>query len=108
VGGDGYVIRFAGLAGIHSGPGAIPEPGQYLVDADPDAHDGRGSATWTTDHHQARLFAHQMEAFNYWRAQSTVRPRRPDGQPNRPLTACSIEVVHLSHAIQEGPDIRTD
>jgi len=39
-------------------------PGQYLKAYDPEAHDGRGKAEWTAD--------------------------RPDGRPNRPLTAFTV------------------
>jgi hypothetical protein len=90
-----YIIRFVGLAGMHTGPGAVPEPGQYLVEADVEAHDGRGAATWSTDPDEAKHFANAGDAFTYWRQQSTLRPLRDDGKPNRPLTSCSVEVTKL-------------
>lgn len=96
-----YVIRYAGLAGIVTGPGHPPALGDYLVTADVEAHDGRGSVTWSADPGQALLFDNHLEAFNFWRQQSTLRPVRPDGQPNRPLTAFSAEVVQLTQAVQE-------
>ena len=96
-----YVIRFAGMAGIHIGPGELPEAGDYLAAYDPDANDGRGAVTWTPDWEQARLFDNHKDAFDFWRQQSKVLPIREDGKPNRPLTACSIEVTTLDRAVEE-------
>lgn len=72
--------------------GVLPAP-VFLKDADIEAHDGRGSATWTVDRAEAKQFADFIAAFEFWRAQSTKRPLREDGEPNRPLTAftCSFE-----------------
>lgn len=35
-------------------------------------------------------FADLAAALEFWRTTSVVRPRRPDGEPNRPLTCLTI------------------
>jgi hypothetical protein len=69
--------------------------GAWLKSYDPEAHDGRGDATWTNDPAQAQQFASAMEAHRFWRQPSRTRPRRADGQPNRPLTAFSVSIEAL-------------
>ncbi len=95
-----YVIRTWGVAGMP--PAGEPHvAGQYLVSSDVDAFDGRGHADWTVDRAKARRFASPVEATEEWRRQSTVRPLRPDGKPNRPLSSYTVEIVPLEGA--EGP-----
>lgn len=67
--------------------------GQYLVECDVDARDGRGAVLATEDPAKARRFADVGEAMDYWRRVSTVLPLRPDGKPNRPLTAYTVEIL---------------
>ena len=62
----------------------------WLQDADIEANDGQGMVTFTSDRDRAKRFNSPTAAAAYWRTQSTVRPRRPDGRPNRPLTAFSM------------------
>jgi hypothetical protein len=69
--------------------------GMLVKAHDPNMRDGRGWTEWTDDERFARRFRSPVEALDFWRQQSTVRPLRPDGKPNRPLTAYSIEVVKL-------------
>lgn len=64
--------------------------GQALKAFDPDARDGRGLVVWTRDRAQALRFASLGDAVETWKRQSHVRPIRPDGQPNRPLTAYNV------------------
>lgn len=64
--------------------------GDYLEWSDPDAKDGFGDDRWTTDLAKAKKFDSFMEAMECWKAQSTVRPLRDDGRPNRPMTAYSV------------------
>jgi len=73
-----------------------PETGRYLRDFDVGAHNGRVDdfPIPTTDKiEEARHFANAGEALTFWQTQSRVRPLRPDGDPNRPLTAFTVEVV---------------
>jgi hypothetical protein len=64
--------------------------GPYLEFSDPDAKFGFGDERWTDDLAKAKRFASFREAMECWKAQSSVRPYRPDGKPNRPLTAFSV------------------
>lgn len=70
-----------------------PEQGQYLCDYDPDGANGRGIIRWTPDITKALIFRNMDAAMDTWRLQSKRIPLRPDGQPNRPLTAYSIELA---------------
>jgi hypothetical protein len=65
--------------------------GPYLQSSDPDAHLGQGDETWTDELSEAKRFATFMDAMDCWKAQSTLRPFRSDGRPNRPLTAYSVQ-----------------
>ena len=67
--------------------------GCYLADYDPDGNDGWGAAAWTADPGAALTFDSRMAALTLWRTPSTVRPVRPDGEPNLPLTSFSIELT---------------
>jgi hypothetical protein len=67
--------------------------GTYLHSADFDANAGIGDMAFTSDPQRAMRFADARAALELWRTQSTVLPLRPDGKPNRPLTALTIEIV---------------
>lgn len=87
------VIVCEGIAGAgHFTPQML---GQYLEMFDPDAYEGRGAAKWTDQKERALKFPNAGAALEEWRRASTVRPLRPDGQPNRPLTAFSVGIVRL-------------
>lgn len=62
---------------------------------DPALSDRTGLADWTGNRAEAITFTSYAEAMEFWRQPSTVKPRRPDGKPNRPLTAYTVEVVPL-------------
>jgi hypothetical protein len=83
------VLRVVELA---SG-GSCREAGRYVVACDVDARDGRGEARFTDDPYHAMTFAAAADALAYWQRISNVKPLRPDGQWNRPLTAYSMEVA---------------
>jgi hypothetical protein len=70
--------------------------GLYLKGYIPDTDaEGRGDITVTSDLREAKQFRDIAEAWEFWKQQSKVYPIRPDGKPNRPLTAWTItfEVV---------------
>lgn len=69
-----------------------PVDGTYLVQMDVDARAGRGMVETSLDRTKARQFDSAAAALEYWRRPSTVTPTRPDGKPNRPLTAYTVEV----------------
>lgn len=79
--------------------GPSPFEGQYLASYDADAGPHvypTGTLTATPHKSDALRFASAVEAFALWRSTSTRTPVRPDGRPNRPLTAWTIEVVPAS------------
>lgn len=81
-----YVIQ------VHTPP---PIEGYYVVDFDFDARDGRGFGTFSADVELAKRFDTLRDAMTFWRTRSTLRPYRPDGLPNRPLTAHTVEIFKL-------------
>ena len=89
-----FVLRIVSDAGGR----ATEHEGRYVVDCDVDARRGRGVLKTSDSPLEARQFDNALEAMEYWRRQSNVTPLRPDGQPNRPLTAYSVEVRPLQMA----------
>jgi hypothetical protein len=83
----------------------LPEKGAFLRSFDPNANDGRGDVVWTTDLRDARAFLAKEDAWAEWNQVSTTRPMRPDGKPNKPLTAWNILVVPSSD-YENGPAVR--
>jgi hypothetical protein len=90
------VIQIVGLA--TGGPSLFD--GEYLVDYDPDREgvspDGEPmlAVLRTTPRlEEARRYTPE-EAFECWRRKSTRWPRRPDGKPNRPLTAFTVTMFN--------------
>jgi len=69
--------------------------GEYICDCDVDALGGFGLITFTHDRNNAKRFKDQAAAFEFWRRQSRVKPLRPDGKPNRPLTAYNVTFEEL-------------
>lgn len=86
-----YVIRAVAFADGE----ACPIAGQFVKSMDVDAYNGRGLVDYTEDASRAKQFETFEAAFAFWQTQSTVRPLRRDGKPNRPLTAttCAIEKI---------------
>lgn len=84
-----YVIVCLGLP---IPPFETPWDGCYLREYDPDGDRGRGRVVWTRDRNSAMQFINSAAATSCWQQVSTVRPTRPDGKPNRPLTAFTVTV----------------
>lgn len=72
----------------------LPDP-SYLRHYDPEAHDGQGDMTYTSDPHLAMKFSSLHDAFACYQRQSKTRPTRNDGRPNKPLTAFTISVENV-------------
>jgi hypothetical protein len=70
--------------------------GNYLQSFDVEAYDGRGDATFTPHISEALKFDSVSDAMECWRKQSQTRPLRPDGKPNRPLTAFNVSPERIS------------
>lgn len=96
-----YVIRYQGLVGRAAIPGRVPI-GAYLRSFDVEAHDGRGEANWTMLPQQAMKFRDAAAATWAWRTRSAKRPNRPDGRPNRPLTAFNVAIEPLEGTAHES------
>lgn len=59
----------------------------YVPDTDPE---GRGDLVVTHDTLAAKRFPDFIDAVSFWKQQSKRNPLRPDGKPNRPLTAYTV------------------
>jgi hypothetical protein len=70
-----------------------PHNGRYLVTANPNTRFGMLQATSTDDIDKAMRIEDAVAFHKLWAAVSEVQPVRPDGKPNRPLTALTIELV---------------
>lgn len=89
------VIVFRGLNGsLYAG--TAPTDGQFLMEFDPEYAEGLGWSDWTSDLAKAMKFVSERAAAECWRTQSKTRPLRIDMQPNRPLTAMSVEILDES------------
>lgn len=70
-----------------------PHDGRFLVAWNPHQPYGTLAVTSTDDISKARRFSGVFRAISDARTISRVQPRRPDGLPNRPLSALTFEVV---------------
>ena len=98
--GKAFVIQLIGPAGLAI---RTPHDGRYLVECDVDGvEQGNliGLIVSTDQLEEAKLFPSVADALLYWKRQSTTIPLRPDGRPNRPLTAYTVEVEPVT--IEEG------
>ena len=83
------MLRFA------SNPRANQVAGTYVKEHDPNGHGGIGTLVLTWDIASARQFQSFADAKAAWAAQSTIKPLREDGKPNRPLTAYTVDIINL-------------
>ena len=67
--------------------------GQLLKNYDPDFMGGLGRADWTHDASRALKFDDHKAALEFYRQTSRVKTTRPDGRPNRPLTAFNLSFI---------------
>lgn len=91
------VIKIEGL--INGQP--TPFDGEYLVEYDPErdgtAPDGSpmlAHIVTTPDLAEAKKFPDFIEAAECWKRVCKRTPRRPDGKPNRPLTAFTVAILN--------------
>jgi hypothetical protein len=80
-----------------------PPTGAWLESYDPSAANGRGVVAWTTDAAKAARFPSPQAAFRAWRSSPRCHPTRPDGKPNRPLTAYTVAIEPLPAAAAAAP-----
>ena len=89
-----YVIKFEGLEGtVNIGEFPPAETDAYLAYYDPDARNGGGEMIWTTKLDDALGFTTAASAVEFYRQVSKAQPIRPDGEPNRPLTAFTVSIL---------------
>jgi hypothetical protein len=86
-----YVMRQMGTAYGQK----LPGDGQFLADFDFEADDGVGEICLTPDPASAKHFADLEELQAFYRTSPACRPLRPDGKPNRPLTAANWAIEKL-------------
>lgn len=91
-----YVIR----AIVWADGGACAFSGQYLQAFDPQDSGGLDTVIFTPEHTKAKTFQTSTAALEFWRTQSHSVPVRPDGKPNRPLTAITVEIFDLDQEQQ--------
>lgn len=82
-----FVIQIMGPVG-----GRMPPVPTYVLDFDPNADGGRGNVIMTQKREEAKRFDSTKQAYEFYMTQSTTVPLRPDGRPNRPLTAYNITI----------------
>lgn len=77
-----------------------PADGEYVVEYDPSrpGRDANGEEllchlVTTPDPNEALELPTKMEAFELWRSVDQRQPLRPDGRPNRPLTAYTVDIL---------------
>jgi hypothetical protein len=87
------------IEGLVNG-GSTPFDGEFLVEYDPErdgtAPDGSpmfAHVVTTPDPDQAKKFPDFIEAAECWKRVCKRTPTRPDGKPNRPLTAFTVKFV---------------
>lgn len=84
------VVKIIGAA---DGMTRTPFDGKYVVDWNPHVLYGELFIQTTDKESEARIFEDAKEALDEWQAISELDPLRPDGRPNRPLTAVHIVVL---------------
>ena len=72
-----------------------PHANHWLQHFDHEADNGQGHGVFTLDPDYAMRFPSAAEAMQFWNRQSKVRPRRPDGRPNKPMTALTVVIETL-------------
>lgn len=87
-----HVLQVVGLA---NGEPTDAE-GLYVVSYTPDGHGGRGDLVLSEHLKDAQRFDSPGAALELWQAQAAPPfATRPDGKPNRPMTAFSIVAIKL-------------
>lgn len=78
--------------------GKLFRQGIYFKSFDHEYDNGRGLAEFTDDKSEALKFPDMAAALAFWNKQSTVRPLRPDGKPNKPMTATTVDISRWEDA----------
>lgn len=81
------IIRIVGAA---DGRTPTPHDGQFLVSWNPHTKFGELEVESSYRREDARKFDTASQALEEWRTVSNIQDKRPDGMPNRPLTALTL------------------
>jgi hypothetical protein len=91
--GGRYVLQVVGLVGDELNPGPDDAGGRWLKAFDPEFAGGRGIVDLTTRLEEAARFPSMQAAMACYTYRSRTLPTRPDGQPNKPMTAYTVTVA---------------
>jgi hypothetical protein len=80
------------IVGVASGEPSDADGG-YVKHYDPSGNEGRGDLVLTRHRGQAKRYPSKAAAMDEWKRVSATHPTRPDGKPNRPLSAFSVAIV---------------
>jgi len=89
------IIQIVGCAG----PFECSFAGEYILSFDAYANEnglGVGELLTTPNPLDAKRFDNFKAAWEFWKQQSPTVPLRPDGQPNRPLTAFHVSLERFA------------
>lgn len=85
-----------GIRAIAFADGTIcPHSGQWMKSFDHEAFGGQGYGEFTHDPAKAMRFEKVTDAMAFWGRQSKIKALRPDGQPNKPMTALTAAIDPL-------------
>lgn len=82
---------------------------QYLKSFDPEKNAPSypcGEAIATYDINEAMKFPSMIAVWEFWKTESKLRPLRPDGKPNRPLTAFNISPQRVPQGVDNRRESR--
>jgi hypothetical protein len=103
-----FLMRIESLVSGHS----TPFDGKYLMEydadrpgLDPDGNPMLVHIVCTDDPMKAIQFHNLMEYHALWTKTPKRQPIRPDGKPNRPLTAFSVSTISLKEALSNEDSI---
>jgi hypothetical protein len=90
------------IKSMHDAEGNFPpeavldsDLGLWLRRYDPNAYGGNGMVEWTPNRDRALKFADAAQAWECCHRPSRVKPLRPDGKPNRPITTFSLTIENI-------------
>lgn len=92
------IVKIIGAAGGTR----TPHDGRYVVAWNPHTRYGMLECESTDDVTKAHQFD-GADAFRAWTTVSSVQAVRPDGLPNKPLTALTIEIMPMPTFGQNTP-----
>ncbi len=93
------VMRILGFA---SGA-PCPFAGEFLKSFNFEFADGVGRGVFTSNVEDAMEFETVSAAAEFWKTVPKCRPIREDGEPNRPLTCSTVEILLKSLVTEVNP-----